>query len=475
MNLKTAVKALSASVVFTAATIAVPTALNSAAALVGHSPVFGSAFAQNAEGEKEETRITPAMSEAMFKKFGKVQELGNPEEEGVEPNLPEALKELNEIRDDCEKCNKYELATMYNYYGWLYYALEQPQKAIDAYENLLAQSPEIPLGLELGTMYKIAQLNYAEDNYQEALEWLNKWMDVADNVSAQSYVMRAQIYYQLGNNANALTDVNKGVSMEEAKGDVPAEGWYNLQRALYLDKEDYKTGIAILEKMVVHYPKVQYWRQLSQLYGAVGREGDQLYVLDALYVSDQLESETDVKNLALLLLGEQVPYKAAKILKKGIDSGLIDDTSKNLEILANALRMAQSVQESIPVMAKAAAKSDDGDLYSQLAAIYLDAEENQKSVDAANSALKLGDVRRPGNLHLTKAMAHFNLEEYDASIKSFQEAAKIKEGGVKEIAEQWLGHVRAEKERVERLRESVESQKRLEEKRKAKAKAAENA
>jgi tetratricopeptide (TPR) repeat protein len=454
MNLKTAVKTLSASVVFTAAAIAVPMALDSASVAVGGSAIFGSlAFAQDAK-EKEETRVTPAMSEAMFKKFGKVQELGNPEEEGVEPNLQEALKELNSIRDSCEDCNKYELAIMYNYYGWLYYALEQPQKAIDAYIDLLAQSPEIPLGLELGTMYKVAQLNYAEDNYPEALKWLNDWMELSENIGAEAYVMRAQIHYQMGNNDKALADINTGVSMEEARGNVPKEGWYNLQRALYLDKEDYKTGIVILEKMIVHYPKVQYWRQLSQLYGAVGREDDQLYVLDTLYVSGLLENGTDVKNLALLLLGQQVPYKAAKILRKGIDSELIEADSKNLEILANALRMAQDVKESIPVMAQAADKSEDGDLYSQLAAIYLDAEQNQKAVDAAEAALERGDVRRPGNLYLVKGMAHLNLEEYNASIKAFKEAAKIKETGVKEIAEKWLQHVMREQDRALQLKRS---------------------
>ncbi len=458
MNLKTAVKTLSASVVFTAAAVAVPMALNSASIALGGSATFGNlAFAQDSEKEKEDTRVTPAMSESMFKKFGEVQELGNPEEEGAEPNLQAALEALNEIRDECDECNKYELAIMYNYYGWLYYALEQPQKAIDAYVNLLAQSPEIPLGLELGTMYKVAQLYYAEDNYTEALKWLNDWMEMSDTIGAQAYVMRAQIHYQMGNNDKALADINTGVSMEEENGKVPAEGWYNLQRALYLDKEDYQTGIVILEKMIIHYPKVQYWRQLSQLYGAVGREDDQLYVLDALYVSGLLDNGTDMKNLALLLLGEQVPYKAAKILRKGIDNELIEADSRNLEILANALRMAQEVEESIPVMAQAAEKSEDGDLYSQLAAIYLDAGQNQDAVEAAEAAAKRGDVRRPGNLYLVKGMAHLNLEEYNDSIKAFKEAAKIDEAGVREIAEKWLQHVMREQDRAIQLKRSQQA------------------
>lgn len=458
MNLKSAVRALSASVVLTAATVTVPAALNELAGFVGSPVTFGgTAVAQQQKKNEEETRVTPAMSEAMFKRFGKVQELGSPQEEGAEPQLEEALEELNDIREDCrEDCNKYELATMYNYYGWLYYALERPQDSIEAYENLLAQSPEIPLGLELGTMFKIAQLNYAEENYQEALKWLNDWMDVAENISAEAYVMRSQISYQLGNNNEALKDVNTAISLVQEKGKVPPEGWWNLQRALYLDKEDYNKGIEILEQMIVHYPKVPYYRQLAQLFGAVGRDSDQMYVLDALYVSGLLENKTDVKNLALLILGEQVPYKAAKILKKGIDEDLIEADSRNLEILANALRLAQEIEESIPVMARAAAKAETGDLFAQLAGIYLDADQHDKAVNAASRALEKGDIQRPGYLWLAKGTAHFNLEEYDQAIKAFREASKIDESNVKDAAGRWLQHVQAEKKRSDDLKGSQE-------------------
>lgn len=457
MNLKTAVKKLSTSLVFAAATIAVPMALSSLSTSIGSSVTFGGVALAQDSSEKAETRVTPAMSEAMFKKFGKVQELSSPEDKSVEPDLQAALAELDKIRDGCEKCNKYELAIMYQYYGFLYFAVEQPQRAIEAYENLLAQSPEIPLGLELDTMYRIAQLNFVEENYPEALKWLNDWMKEVDSITADAYYIRSQIYYQTGDNAKSLADVSRAVSMTEQKGDVPREEWYNLQRALYIDKEDYQSGIGVLEKLIVHYPKVGYWRQLSQLYGAVGRESDQLYVLDALHVAGLLENGADLKNLALLLLSEQVPYKGAKILEKAIDEELVEDTSRNLEILSQALRMAQEIKRSIPVMARAAAKADTGELYSQLAAIYLDADENQKAIDAAKSARELGEVRRPGNLYIVKGTAHFNLEEYDEAIKAFEEAAKIKEPGIQNYAGRWLDHVEIEKRRAERLKESAEA------------------
>ena len=78
-------------------------------------------------------------------------------------------------------------------------------------------------------------------------------------------------------------------------------------------------------------------------------------------------------------------------------------------------------------------------------------------MDAAEAALKRGDVRRPGNLYLVKGMAHLNLEEYNSSIKAFKEATKIKETGVKEIAEKWLQHVMREQDRALQLKRSQQT------------------
>jgi tetratricopeptide (TPR) repeat protein len=147
-------------------------------------------------------------------------------------------------------------------------------------------------------------------------------------------------------------------------------------------------------------------------------------------------------------MGQDVPYKAAKIIDKGIKEKKIEANAKNLEVLATAWRLAQDIDKSIPEMERAAKMSSDGDLYARLAGIYLDNDENQKALETARAALQRGGIKRPDQLQIVIGMASTSLKKYDEAIKAFQEAGKDKRS--KPFADQWTEFVKGEAER-ERL------------------------
>ncbi|TQV77638.1 tetratricopeptide repeat protein [Exilibacterium tricleocarpae] len=411
----------------------------------------GSAFAQQDEKQKPKykTRKTPALRESVFKKFAVVQELVSPEEEGAKPNFPKALEELKDIQKGTDKFNKYEKAQLYNYFGFVYYTLENYKEAIRYYKLVVAQSPEIPIGLEQGTMYTIAQLYFVLEDYPNAIKALLAWMEVAPIVGSDSHILLAQAYYQSNQMGPALKHTNIAIDDWEGRNKIPKENWYSLQRALYYDKNDYKKVINILEKMVRHYPKMTYWRQLAGMYGSVNREKDQLYAMEALYVMGGLNKEKELLNLAYLLMGEEVPYKAAKVVGKGLKDKIVEPTSKNLEFYAQALRLAQEVEDSIPVMARAARKSDKGDLFARLAGIYLDNDQNKEALEAAADAIKKGGVKRMDQLYVVQGMARANLGRYEAALKDFNQCAKDKRS--KKTCTQWAKYIESEIKREKQL------------------------
>lgn len=402
-----------------------------------------------AEKPKYKTRKTPALREKVFKQLAKVQELTSPEEEGAKPNFPEALKVLKDIESGASKWNQYEMAQLYNYYGFVYYTLENFKEAIKYYKLVVAQSPHIPEGLEVGTLYTIAQLYFVQEDYRNAITTLKKWMELSPIVGADAYILLGQGYYQINDMKQALTNVNIAVKQYEDKGKIPKENWYSLQRALYYDKGDNKTVIKILEKLIRHYPKGTYWKQLSGMYGTVGREKDQLHSLDAAYLMGALNKEKELLNLAYLYMGEDYPYRAAKLVDKGIKDKIIEPTSKNLELLATAWRLAQEMKKSIPEMAKAAKKSEKGDLYARLAGIYLDNDQYKKALDAADVALERKGIKRPDQLYIVMGMARANLGNYADAIKAFKEAAKDKRS--KKFALQWIQFAESELKRERQL------------------------
>ncbi|WGL15964.1 tetratricopeptide repeat protein [Microbulbifer bruguierae] len=401
-------------------------------------------FAQAQAQSEQKTRKTPAMRESAFKYLGKAQEAADAQK------WQEALAALREMEAGKDKLNGYEAAQMYYFYGFVYYSMDKYPQAISYYKQVLQQGEEnLPVALEVGTLLTIAQLYFVTEDYKEAVNYLNRWFKVSDKVNADSYALRSQAYYQLGDNDKALADINQAVSMYEKEGKVPKENWFGLQRFLYYEKNDYSKVTNVLEKLVKHYPKGEYYKQLAGMYGELKREDDMLHMMEAAYIAGALQKEKELLNMAYLFMGAEMPYKAAKVIDKGISEKKIPRNSKNLETLAQAYQMAQELQKSIPELEAAASMSDKGDLYSRLSGIYLDLDKNKEAVDMGSKALKKGDIKRPDQLYLTLGMASANLKKYDDSLKYFKKA--LDDDRSKKFAEQWITFVKNEQEREKQL------------------------
>lgn len=407
---------------------------------------FGAVYAQEAKPKPaQKTRKTPALSQKVFKKLEGPNNLINPEK--GEPNYREALRLLDEI--STAKFNKYELAQVYNLKGFCYYSMEDYANAVKNYRLVLAQSPSIPLGLEVQIMYTVAQLQFAQEDYVNAVKSLEKWMTLAPIIGADAYALLGQGYYATKRPKKAIKQIQIAIDRYDAKGKTPKENWFQIQSAIYYEENDFKNVINVLERMVKLYPKQTYWRRLAGMYGLADREKDQLYAYDAVYQMGGLTKEKELMNLAYLYLGEDAPYIAAKVMKKGLKDKVIEPTSKNLEVYATALRMAQEVKKSIPVMEEAASKSNKGDLYARLAGIYLDSDNSKKAIETGDKAIKRGGVKRIDQLNITLGMASANLKRYSAAIKYFKSAAKDKRS--KKFATGWIKYCQNELERERKL------------------------
>lgn len=444
MNMTTMAKGLSKFVLRTS--VALPLVLAPAVSVTVLEAVGIEAGFAQARAAEEKTRKVPSMRESVSKKLGKAQEAAEAE------NWNGALAALREMEAGKDKFNGYEAAMMYYFYGFVYYSMERYKEAVGAYQNVLRQGPEnLPEAFEVDTIRTVAQLYFLTENYGQALVYYNKWFAVAtpEQITADSYAQRAQVYYQKGDGDKALSDINTAVSMSEKEGDVPKENWLGLQRYLYYEKNDYKNVAGILEKLVKHYPKGEYYKQLASMYGELKREKDQLHMMESAYIAGALQKEKELLNMAYLFMGHDMPYKGAKVIDKGIKEKKIERTSENLKLLAQAYQMAQELQKSIPNLEAAAKLSDKGELYSRLAGIYLDLDKNEQAVSMGDRALKKGGLDRPGQLYIVLGMANANLKKYDDALSNLKKA--LKDDRSKKMAEQWISYVETEKEREKQL------------------------
>ncbi len=416
---------------------------------------FGWANAKDKEDEPppEKTRKTQAISAKVYEKLAKAQEAAEAKDYNGAIKILDSLR-----RSQGDKLKGYDAASVWNVYGFIYYSQEKFKDAIGAYQQVVNQE-DIPEALELGTKYTLAQLQFVVENYPAAVTAMNEWFKVANNPGPDPYVLLGQAYYQTKDYDNALKSVEKGMAVARDRDLKAKEHWYLLLRVLYYEKNDYKKTAAVLEELVKRWPKREYWVQLAGMYGELKREKDQLLSMEAAYVQGMLTREGELLNMAYLFLGNEMPYKAAKVVEKGIEAEQIKANSKNLELLGNSWRQAQHVKESITALEGAAKTSDSGELYSRLSAVYLDNEDFAKSVKAANKGFKKGGVKRKDNLWVIKGMAEFNLDRLKSAKSSFRNAGKDKRS--KKLAAQWDSFLGKEQKRREQLAKDLEDLKRV--------------
>ena len=389
-----------------------------------------------------------------------------------DPDMETVLSILNELRRDMANLKSYDRSVMWNAWAFVYFSDGKYDQAMDAYYNLINE-PEVTIGLRVGALLSLAQLHLVQENYKEGIELILQWMNEVEKVTAQSYSLLGQAYYQTGDFRKSLSSMETAVTMAEEEGYKPRENWYVIMAASIGElkkeigeKESLLRQIDIYEILVNLYPKKQYFIQLGGSYGQLGRERDYMITLKAAHQKDFLNKESEYLALTQLLLLNQNPYWAAQVFVSGqkkmitiVDEKteeekvvpVIKDTEKNLKLLADAWRMAQEIDKAIPVLEKAANMSKDGESFVLLGNLYLSEDRVEKAVEAINKGLEKGKVKKLSQVYLTLGQAYFELEKFEEAKKNFRIAARDKDKKIKQQANNWIKYTENEEIRVANL------------------------
>ena len=389
-----------------------------------------------------------------------------------DPDMETVLSILNELRRDMANLKSYDRSVMWNAWAFVYFNDGKYDQAMDAYYNLINE-PEVTIGLRVGALLSLAQLHLVQENYKEGIELILQWMNEVEKVTAQSYSLLGQAYYQTGDFRKSLSSMETAVTMAEEEGYKPRENWYVIMAASIGElkkeigeKESLLRQIDIYEILVNLYPKKQYFIQLGGSYGQLGRERDYMITLKAAHQKDFLNKESEYLALTQLLLLNQNPYWAAQVFVSGQEKMItivdekteeekvvpvIKDTEKNLKLLADAWRMAQEIDKAIPVLEKAANMSKDGESFVLLGNLYLSEDRVEKAVEAINKGLEKGKVKKLSQVYLTLGQAYFELEKFEEAKKNFRIAARDKDKKIKQQANNWIKYTENEEIRVANL------------------------
>ena len=388
------------------------------------------------------------------------------------PDMEVVLRNLNQLLENKDNLKSYDRSVMWNAWAFVYFSDGNYPKAMDAYARLIDE-PEVTIGLRVGALLSLAQLNLLEENYEKGIELILQWMSEVETITAQSYSLLGQAYYQTGDFKKALSSMETAVTMAEEEGYKPRENWYVIMAACIGEmkkeigeKESLLRQIDIYEILVNYYPKKQYFIQLGGSYGQLGREKEYMIVLKAAYQKDLLNRESEYLALTQLLLLNQNPYWAAEVFENGqkkmitiVDEKteeekivpVIKDTEKNLKLLADAWRMAQEIDKAIPVLEKAAKMSKTGEAYVLLGNLYLSEDKLEQAADAILKGLEKGKIKKLSPVYLTLGQVYFELQKFDDAKKNFGIAARDKDEKIQKQATNWIRFTENEEIRIKNL------------------------
>ncbi len=405
------------------------------------------AIAQDGESAPAEraTKKTPAMREKVYKVLSEAQELAEAN------NSSAALAKLNSVQKMTD-LNSYERAQMWNFYGFIYFGQENYREASRAYENVLKQEA-LPEAMETTTVYALGQLSFVTEDYQGAVNYLNRWFKTANNPGAEAYVLLGQGYYQLGKYKEAITPVQTAIRIAGEKGQKVKENWWLLLRTFYFELNDYPQMLNSLEKLLAGWPKKEYWLQVSSVYGELGKDTRQLIAYEIAHMQGFLTRGGELVTLAQLYLQENVPHKAAKILDDGIKKGTIDATALNYRLLSQAWQLSAEDEKAIPSLEQAARLSGDGELDYRLAQAFFNLDRYDESVAAGRKALSKGGLKRADQVSVLIGMTLYNQKKYGEARDAFQVAQSDSRSA--RLAAQWINHCNSEQDRERQLAEAT--------------------
>ena len=263
----------------------------------------------NASNNSENSNLAPtrnykkarALQSSTAKKMAKVYEALEMVDEKGEPapDMDVVISILTDLRNNKDELKSYDRSVMWNAWAYVYFNDGDYGRAMSAYQSLMNEE-EVTIGLRVSALLSLGQLYLVQEDYKKGIEYILQWMREVETITAQSWYLLGQAYFQTGEYRKSLESTEKAIALAEEEGYKPRENWYVLMAANIGElkteigeKESLLRQIDIYEILVNLYPKKTYFIQLGGSYGQLGRERDYMITLKAAYAKDFLDKESE--------------------------------------------------------------------------------------------------------------------------------------------------------------------------------------
>ncbi|HTU65390.1 MAG TPA: hypothetical protein VMF52_05555 [Steroidobacteraceae bacterium] len=283
----------------------------------------------------------------------------------------------------------FDTYTISQFRAYIYTSTRQDADAARELENQL-NSPCMPEAKKAEAMKNLVGLYTALRNYPKAIDYGNRALKLSRD--PEIMVAVAQAYYQSGNNTEAVKMMNVVLD----GGGKPKENQLLLIRAACDKAGDNNCVTRAYEKLVLNYPKTEYWSNLmDSLRKSDNNDIQQLNVFRLANQVNVMKRADEFKEMAQLALDENLSCEAQTILEQGFTKKVfVDkrDVDVNTRLLTTAKAKCGSEKSAIAAKDSEAKSAASGDADVQVGAQYLASGDAPKAVEVLQRGLTKGKI-----------------------------------------------------------------------------------
>ncbi|RUO26201.1 hypothetical protein CWE09_05655 [Aliidiomarina minuta] len=319
-------------------------------------------------------------------------------------------------------------------------AIAQLERAVDF--NILS------FGDHGASIRLLADLNLQHENYEEALQRYQEWIQFTGELDHEVFMRMANAHLELENYEQVIPFARKSVAHQE----TPNRNPYILQVAAFYETQQIANAIQVLEEGLEVLPgEERWWGQLGMFYLLEEELEKALATMELAYLAGYLNRENDFRALVQMYSNLGIPYRAATVMERHIESGEVQGTPRNYSIAARSYHSAREFNEAAEMYTQAIAVAEDDedrrDYYRRRGDALLFVDRYSNAAEAFSNAIQLMDPDddTTGRLYMSLAEAYFYAEQYGDALAAAENATRY--DAHRRNAESWAGYIRTTAER----------------------------
>ncbi len=338
-----------------------------------------------------------------------------------------ALQYLQPIADGGSK-SKYAQALALQGLATIKYNDNDTKGAIALLQQSLANGV-LPNDTYFQLEYMLAQFQVADEEYQPALDTLNKWRAEGKKETANSYALEGNVDYRLGKFPEAIAAIKKAQSLT----DKPEASWNQILMASYSQSGQSDQAAQVAQQQLAANPN-----DSNALDNAVtvlmqaNKNDEAIQVMEKARASGALKTEANYVNLAKLYLiraqssstdSKPDATKSAQVLDEGMSKSIVPPSADNYLLLGEANELSDNTSKAVDAYTKALPTAEDGEAGIRGGQILL----SEQKYSAAKAMIQQGidkGVKQKGAAYMLLAESDRGLKDKAGAIAAMKQAAQ---------------------------------------------------